>query len=376
MENSFEMQCVNKNKNKKLNKKSKKQENKETTEIEYNSPEHNTINMLNNPTNKRLRDVLQNSINESVAKAPRLTNIESPFKLMNSMDKRFDKLTEDLTEKLQTIIQTMFRECEERLLSEIDKRFNITKSDLDAVTVRVTSLESAVQEIKNTAMDEIIELRNETEFLKNEIVYLKSCARKQDNSIVAYDIRITNVPTEQNENLYDLYFRLCEAVNISPPNVKTIYRVKINRNNRNNYNNKNNQNNSKTRDAAIIVKFKCPYDRNFVLKTITSFIKTNKAPLQLNVIGFKSSVPFFVNENLTPENHRIFLKAYGLKKQGIISSVFTNRGHVFIKQLNEEDPIYIYEIDQLNQLFRMQSSDDENLQGCINTVLQNNREYL
>lgn len=364
MNNSLELENNNDTKkSKKTNKnKNKKPVSSTTLERDNNALK---INNDNNPSSRRLREVLQNSMIESVTKVPRMSNTESPFKLMITMDKRFEKLTEDLTEKLQTIIQTMFRECEERLLSEIDKRLNITKNDLNIVTERVTSLESAVENIKNTAMDEVIALRSETEDLKNEIAFLKNFARKHENSIVAYDIRITNVPTEKNEDLYEKYFRLCDAVNISPPNVKAIYRVKNNRNQQ--FKNKNKQNNSKPYDAAIIVKFKCPYERNFVLKSITSFIKNQKTPLRLNVLGFNSSVPFYVNENLTPDNHRIFLKANSLKREGKISAAFVNRGLVYIRQLNCDDPICIFDYDQFNQLFFCERNE-ENIPDCHETL--------
>lgn len=345
-----------------------------TMDDNINTPENNTpvLNNGNKPKNKRLREVLQNSMSESISKSPRLANAESPFKIITTVDKRFDKLTDDLTEKLQSIIQTMFRECEDRLLSEIDKRLNITMSDLNKVTDRVTNLESVVEEIRSAAMDQVNVLRTEAIDLKEEIAYLKSCARKHENSIVANDIRITNVPSEKNEDLYDIYFRLCEAVNINPPNVKTIYRVNINRYNKQDT---NINNNNRARDAAIIIKFKCPYERNYVLKSITSFTKFRKDPLRLNLIGFKSSMPFYANENLTPENHRIFLKALSLKKQSIISAAFVNRGLVYIKQQNAEDSICISDFNQLNQLFR-QCPDDRNIHECTNITLQNSRESL
>lgn len=186
------------------------------------------------------------------------------------------------------MMQKMLKECKDSLLNEIDKKFYVLLNDINKVTERVTNLETSVQEIKNTAANEMIALKHETESLKNEIIYLKNCARKHENSIVAYDIRITNVPTEPNENLYNFYLKICETVKISPPNIKNIFRVKINKNNHTNKKN----NNKKTSDAAIIVKFQCPYERNFVLKSITSFIKYRKDSLRLNLIGFDSSFLF------------------------------------------------------------------------------------
>lgn len=148
-----------------------------------------------------------------------------------------------------------------------------------------------------------------------------------------------------------------KIINITPPNIKSIFRVKINKNSPTT--NRNTRKNRNTLDAAIIIKFQCPYERNFVLKSITSFIKYRGDSLRLNLIGYESSVPFFVNENLTPNNHRIFLQANRLKKDGLISAAFINRGLVYIRQQKNDEPTCVNEIDQLNKLFPAQGHDDD-----------------
>lgn len=64
-----------------------------------------------------------------------------------------------------------------------------------------------------------------------------------------------------------------------------------------------------------------------------------------------------MNENLTPENHHIFLQAHRLKKDGLISAAFTNRGLVYIRRLGNDEPICINEINILKELFPIQRSD-------------------
>ena len=39
--------------------------------------------------------------------------------------------------------------------------------------------------------------------------------------------------------------------------------------------------------------------------------------MRVNLQGFESFIPFYVNENITPENHRFFLRACRLKKNWI-----------------------------------------------------------
>lgn len=326
-------------KNKKTSTKKNKQEIQTTT---MEAARQNSQVSFITPTQKRLSDT---------------AITRSPLMMMQMMDKRFDKLTEQLTEHLQTMMGKMLNECKDSLLSEIDKKFNVLMSDINKVTERVTNLETSVEKIKNSATNEMVALNHEIEKLKTEIIFLKNCARNQENSIVAYDIRVTNVPTVPNENLYNFYGKLCEIINITPPNIKSIFRVKINKNSPTT--NRNTRKNRNTLDAAIIIKFQCPYERNFVLKSITSFIKYRGDSLRLNLIGYESSVPFFVNENLTPNNHRIFLQANRLKKDGLISAAFINRGLVYIRQQKNDEPTCVNEIDQLNKLFPAQGHDDD-----------------
>lgn len=248
-----------------------------------NKRNQNKINMetVNSPAQKRLREVLQTSFLENTPKNIRITNTESPLRLVHMMDNRFEKLTD----QLQSTIQNMFRECEDRFLAEMDKKLNIAKLDLDNIADRVMSLETVIHEIKNENSNKVIALSKETEILRREVDYLKNCVRKQENSIVACDLRINGIPEQDNEDLFDLYLKICQTINISPPNTKSIFRIKIKRN----FGGRK----ETITDPPIIIKFKSPYDRNFVLKSITSWIKTNKDFLRLNLIGFDSTVPFF-----------------------------------------------------------------------------------
>lgn len=187
------------------------------------------------PAHKRLREVVEtthmtNTPSVNLCKDQEslyLNKPNSPFRLLQVMDKRFEKLSE----QLQTTIQTMFRECENRLLSQIDKRLNITMSELNKLSERVLTLETTVQEIKNTASDKLIAHTDENAELKTEIECFKKFVQKQENSIVAHDLRINGIPRSNNENLFEMYRLICETIKINPPEVKEIFRVQINKNN-------------------------------------------------------------------------------------------------------------------------------------------------
>lgn len=321
-----------------------------TTTTTIVTTDNDTQVNISTPSQKRLRDVLHNSALGNVCKTPRLTNNESSLKFITIMDKRLDRLTE----KLELMIKDKFNECKEYLLDEFDKRLNSITTNVDtllqSVTTDLKNIQSRVKQLE-TVVQENIELKNETDLLKNEICNLKVYVQKQENSIVASDIRVNGIPSNNKykDNLFVIYEKICEAVNIQPIAVKTIYRIKNTRSKKN------------IDDAPIIIKFCSPYERNYILKMITTYMKANKNLLRLNQIGIESTVPFYINENLTPENHRIFLEARKMKKDNKISAAFVNRGLVYIKKLGCDDHLQINTIETLKELFRFQNNDDENV---------------
>lgn len=267
---------------------------------------------------KRGREPLQNSFFDNVLKTPRLSTNDSPFKLLNLVDKRFERFTE--------AIKTVIEESEARMLKEFDKHFNEIKSDILNITQRVTKLEMVAEDIVS---------------LKNEVGKLKIQIQRQENSIIASDLRINGVPYREQEDLYLMFQTICGTLNINTPAVKAIYRLQ----------NHNNKEQDYSPNAVIMVKLFSPYDKNFILKSIANFRKRNKTPLLLNHIGEDSDRPFYVNENLTSTNFKILQSATRLKNAKKLRSVFTMRGLVYIKFNPDEQPIRVESMEELNNFF-------------------------
>lgn len=292
-----------------------------------------TMSNINTPSNKRVRDVLQQSLLGNACKTPRLTNTESPLKFITIMDKRFDKLTE----QIQTMIQAKFSEYKEDLLNEIDKRFNIIQSGLHDVTERVTQLETVAVEIIS---------------MQDEIKTLKTKLKRQENNTVACDLRLNEIPFNENEDLYDYFVKICATINVSVPAIKSIFRLR----------NQNNKNKNNSKDAVIIVKMWSPYDKNFFLKSLANFRKSNKDFFFcLRHLGFQSDNKFYVNENLTSHNFNILCAAVRLKKNHHIYSAFTMRGLVYIKKTANDHVVQIDNIEHLYKLFP--GSEAPNISG-------------
>lgn len=302
---------------------------------EPTSPEAMTITRA---AQKRLRD-LQNSQLGNVTGTPRLTNTDSPLKFINIVDKRFDKLSEQIS----NMMQTKFKEYKDELLSELDKRLDLMRKDINIVIERVSYLETvAIGEIKESVKK--LETENsELKHLKKEILELKRKHLKHDNSVVAGSIRISGIPYYDNEDLYAIFDYICKNLNISTPQVENIYRLKKIY--------KANKPYSPNDNEVVIVNLHSAYAKNFLLKSIAKYRRDNKNPLCLQNAGFNSTVPFYVNENLTPHNHKILQSALKMKTDKKIKTAYSHRGLVYIKKLDSEDPILVEFLDDLNQFF-------------------------
>lgn len=304
-----------------------------------NSMQEQTTPSKNTPTQKRLREVQQESLSFNLNKAPRPSITESPFKLITILENRFDKLAE----QLNNTIEKKLNDYKEELLNEIDKRFISLQTDLHALNERLTLLEtttiSAIKKSVHKLESDTLEFKS----MKSEMLELKRKLNKQDNATIAGCVRIRGVPYKDDEDLYSIFNKLCKSLNVSTPQVDNIYRLT------NIY--KDNLRYA-PRDDVIIVKMHAPYEKNYLLKTIAKYRHDNKSTLCLKHVGFDSMKPIYINENLTPDNHKIFQEALKLKKEKCLKSVYTQRGLVYVKKNDSDDPVYVEFFDELQRLFR------------------------
>lgn len=311
---------------------------------------------MNPPSPKRFKEI---SLLENATRTPRLS--DSPLRLLQIVDKRLEKQTENI----QTQLQELFKESEERLLNQIEKRLcekiSEMRLDIDDVRERVTKIEKEIAQNKieiETKISElhkditnVIEKTNNIKTvssqdleLKSEVIHLRNKILQHENSAVASDLRIDGIPYNNKEDLYEMFNIFCANLNIGTPNVRAIYRL-------------NNKNNSLS--PTILVKLSSPYEKNFILKTVSNYRRAKKDLLRLYLINFEANNPFFVNENLSHANYRIFNQAWKLKREKLFCSVFTMRGIVHVMKNEKDQPIRIDYIDQLQEFFRENENEVE-----------------
>lgn len=267
---------------------------------------------------KRFREpTLQRSLLDEISNTPKLTSSSS--RLQQIIDDRLQRMNDELFERIKSLL----RETENRIVNDFEKRICDLRSDFDDVTERMSKLEKVSDDVGA---------------LKLEIKELKFQALKHENSLVACELRLNGIPYSKDENLFSVFDIICKNINIPTPHLKSIHRLQ----------NRNNTKKHNSPDAVIIVKLMSPYDKNFFLKCLSSYKKDNNNQLILNTIGFDSNNPFYINENLSNSNYKIFQEAIRLKKMKFIQSAYTFRGLVYVRRDVRDDPICIEHIDVLN----------------------------
>lgn len=275
-------------------------------------------------------------------------------------------------ENTSTTTQGLLIEFEDKIMSKIDKIqtdiLNIL-TDINDVKARVSDLESALTELKEFTLKEITDVKSDFTavndrlsiiekarqqdsinqgILKSDVYNFKSRIQHLENASVSTELRINGIPYSRDENLCDIFAKICHKMNINVPAIMSIFRLQ-------NQNNKHKQNSP---NAVIIVQMMSPYDKNFFLKSLAEVRKSqNNFSLRLHDLGYNSDSVFYVNENLTRNNYIVFQNAMKLKKDKLIHGTFTMRGLVYIKQTPTAQPIQIDNIDELNGFFRATVAD-------------------
>ena len=208
------------------------------------------------------------------------------------------------------------------ILAEIGAQISDLRRDYKLITKRMEVLEN-----KN----------NECDNLRAEIQLLKQKADKFENSAISTELRINGIPSNQNENNFNTFNNICDVLQIPTPSTQGVFRVR-------------NKTNSKYNDGPIIVKLSSAYERNNLMRSFAMFRRNNKSPLTLQHIGFNSTEPIYINENLTKFNNLIMRAAAKHRREGKLTAAYTLRGLVFVRMHNNDAPLHIKSLEMLEEL--------------------------
>lgn len=247
-------------------------------------------------------------------------------------------LHQELKQHAESIIATFKEEMDktrkELLLKVLSIQTTLTEN-IDSINSTITDLSQRTAEIEqkvNTALSgEISELRNRCDMIE----------RKE----FLTDAIVFGIPQLTDENLHNLYKKLCDTIEVIPPALKNVFRTKHRNNND---------------DPPVILQFTSVGERNKMLKALACYRKKTKRPISLRDIGLDSNNHVFVNESLTPRNRTLLQHAVRMKKKGQLFSVHTYLGSVIVRSTVGGKSVAVADFDCLNAVAeRCQISDEE-----------------
>lgn len=249
-------------------------------------------------------------------------------KLITIINQRFAKIAIDIS----SIIETKLRESEERII----KRMESLDGKIAAVSERVSRLEQCMPDIN---------------VFNDDIAKLKLYIEKQENSLVANELRIQGIPKYENEQLHAIFETICKSTNIHMPTVTSIRRL-------NSFRLRDNK-----IDPVICVKLSAPFEKNAFLKSLADFRRKSNDVLRLTNAGFNSDQPFYINEALTKLNHDILKEAVSLKKKQQLWSVFTRRGRIYVKRNKTDTAICMENKEMFKTLTSQRAEIDVSMEN-------------
>lgn len=285
---------------------------------------------LTPPNNTAINPAALKIQNSSKQFSPKLSSATSTQKAINSPGD---------TVCTTTTLYNMFQEFQATILKKIDDA-NVNTSAL--VNSLRKHMDESYAELKNSIDTKIKSIQSEVLTIADGF---RTLANEVDTKMNAHnteisakmdqlerrekqlDVIVKNVPKVATEDLSKTFADICHAVGLPDhPRILSIYRMRI----------------TSRISPPIVIKF---LDNNQKLRFMNAYMKSQS--LSTEHLGFETNSRVYINESLSRKNATIFSKALTLKKSGLIRSVASKSGLVFIKYLNSSVSTFVSDMDTL-----------------------------
>lgn len=249
-------------------------------------------------------------------------------------------------------LTSMFERKFDDILGRLIDLDNNHKALFNEINDRISSLENNLTE-KDDIINEIstAQTRAEDRILLIETAVLpelRSHITRLEENAIASNIVIRGIPDKEDLDLKKAITTLFETINCPNIHINHFYRIK----------NITRKPNSHTTDAGVIVHLKSPTDKAALLKSAANFRKDNNCTLQLKHAGLTSEASIYMNECLTKSKKHILNAAVQLKRKKRLHAVYTLRGKVYVKKLEDDSGIEITHINMLDAFAREERQED------------------
>ncbi|CAH0401661.1 unnamed protein product [Chilo suppressalis] len=265
--------------------------------------------------------------------------------VITSMGTSSDYVTRtDIQLLIREEMRSVMREFTCELTETITSRFKDITDQLsefkDSLNFLSEHFDSLKEDIEKHSSD-INTLNKENELLRCELNALSSRVRQMDQLSRSANLELQCVPEHRSENVLSIVKQLSGVVKCPVNDSDISYCSRIAK-----------SNNNSERPRSILVKFSTPRLRDTVLAASIQYNKKNPdEKLNSSTLGIDDKkTPIFVVENLTPENRHLHAAARLRAKQLDYKYVWVRAGRVYMRKTDDSEPIFIRNIDVINNL--------------------------
>lgn len=226
----------------------------------------------------------------------------------------------------------------------------------DFIVKHQNQITESLNDAKNYVRSEIKNIYakiNNIELRVNELENRLDCVERDR---LSNDVVISGVPVLKNENLIDIFNKICQTIAIKDFHTVAYYIFRP-----------SNNNVRKHGLPIIVVKFINWMDK---MKFFKAYIKFGN--LNLSHVGLQATSRIYCNDGLTKLNSSIFNHAKNLQKQKILSKVTSKKGLTYVILPNQDTFVAIKSIAQLNKIaaengFKLQDRHHDQLNDSNTT---------
>jgi hypothetical protein len=238
------------------------------------------------------------------------------------------------TNRSAKIIETILLRLEEAMKG-LDKKLD------ESIKALNTTIDAKIDLLREDITNDIISKIRKNEAIieasSNRILELEARVQRLENSMElsskANDLIVKGIPVMVGEKCTVVYQRIAEAIGYDTDKIPRAEAFRLGKK----------QPKSKW-DPPILLKFTNRLDKDEFHGKYFKF-----KDLRLPHVGYRFDQRIFITENLTKFNQTIFSQATKMKTEQTLKSVSTYHGSVFVKQKEDDPPVRINTISELEQ---------------------------
>ncbi|CAG4986168.1 unnamed protein product [Colias eurytheme] len=220
-------------------------------------------------------------------------------------------------------------------MQSVASSISLFEQRMDVLENRVSTLEDDLNIVKNQRNVESISK------LENTIAILQSDLRSRDQDLLLNDIEISNIPEQNNENVYHTVALVAAKISIKYDEQDIIHAYRVGLRNR------DVTEGTPQRPRPIVVRLARKKIRDEFLKNAR--IRRGLTTENMDLVG--ETKKFYINERLTKYNKQLFFNARQTCMRLRWKYSWTREGKIFVRQESNKPAFIIREESDIMSVF-------------------------